>query len=78
MGASMANDQRPDPCHARSLDPRQRAELIEDLRQITADDELSPALRTELRRRVAAVNQGEVTLIPGEQVMREIRERLAR
>jgi len=63
---------------ARALDPTQRKELIEDLRQITGGDELTPALRAELRRRVAAIDRGEVTMIPGEQVMREIRERLAR
>jgi putative addiction module component (TIGR02574 family) len=63
---------------ARSLDPSQRAELIEDLRQITDDDELTPALRAELLRRVAAIDRGEVTMIPGEQVMREIHERLGR
>jgi|1186.fasta_scaffold340955_1 putative addiction module component (TIGR02574 family) len=62
---------------AKALDPRQRAELIEDLRQIT-DDELTPELRAELRRRVAAIDRGEVAFIPGEQVMREIRERLSR
>ena len=62
---------------ARLLDREQRAELIEDLRQIT-DDELTPALRAELRRRVEAIDRGEVTFIPGEQVMREIRERLGR
>jgi hypothetical protein len=63
---------------ARALDPRQRAELIEDLRQITGDDELPPALRAELRRRAEAVDRGGVTFIPGEQAMREIRERLSR
>jgi putative addiction module component (TIGR02574 family) len=62
---------------AKALHPSQRAELIEDLRQIT-DDELAPELRAELRRRVAAIDRGEVTFIPGEQVMREIRERLSR
>ncbi len=62
---------------AKALEPGQRAELIEDLRQI-AEDELTPALRAELRRRVEAIDRGEVTFIPGEQVMREIRERLSR
>jgi putative addiction module component (TIGR02574 family) len=62
---------------AKALDPLQRAELIEDLRQIT-DDELAPELRAELRRRIEAIDRGEVTFIPGEQVMREIRERLSR
>lgn len=62
---------------AKALDPRQRAELLEDLRQIT-DDELTPEVRAELRRRIGAVELGEVSFIPGEQVMREIRERLSR
>lgn len=62
---------------AKALDAEQRAELLEDLRQIT-DDELAPELRTELRRRIESLDRGDVTFIPGEQVMRDIRERLAR
>jgi putative addiction module component (TIGR02574 family) len=63
---------------AKALDPGQRAELVEDLRQIIGDDELTQELRAELRRRVEALDRGEVTLIPGEQVMRELHERLRR
>lgn len=59
-----------------ALEPKLREELIEDLRQVADEDELTPELRAELRRRVAEMERGEATLVPGEQVMRELRERL--
>lgn len=62
---------------AMALDPSEREELIEDLRQTVDDGELTPDQLAELRRRIAAVDNGEATL-PGEQVMNEIRERLGR
>ena len=63
---------------AKALDPQQRAELAEDLRQLVGNDELTDELRSELRRRAAALDRGDVSLIPGEQVMRELHERLRR
>ena len=63
---------------AMSLDPKQRGELIEDLRQTLDDAELSPEQLAELRRRVGALDRGEATLVPGDQAMREVRERIAR
>lgn len=60
----------------RSMPPRQRAELIDDLRQIVDDDELTPEQIAEVRRRAQAVDRGEMGTVPGEQVMRELFERL--
>jgi len=62
----------------KALPPAEREELVEDLRQIADDDELAPELLAEIRRRVAEMDRGEATLVPGEQVMRELRERLRR
>ena len=62
----------------KSLPPQERAELIEDLRQIANDDELTLEQIAELRRRVAAIDRGEMALVDGEQVMRELFERLNR
>ena len=62
----------------KSLDPREREELIEDLRRIVHDDELTPEQLAEIHRRVAEMDRGEAVMIPGEQVMRELRERLRR
>jgi putative addiction module component (TIGR02574 family) len=59
----------------RALDPKERRELIEDLWQMPDDDELTPEQLAELDRRLAAVDRGEATFIPGDQVMRELRER---
>lgn len=61
-----------------ALAPHERAELVEDIRQLADDDELSPAQRDELRRRIDALNRGDVTLIPGDQVMQGLHERLRR
>lgn len=61
-----------------ALNPAERAELAEDIRQIAEDDDLSPEQRDELRRRVDALNCGEASLIPGDQVMQELHEQLSR
>ena len=63
---------------ANALDPKERAELVEDLRQTAGDDELSHEQRAELRRRLAALDRGETTLIPGDQAMREVFAELRR
>jgi putative addiction module component (TIGR02574 family) len=60
---------------AMTLHPDERAALAEDLRQTVYDDELTPEQRAELRRRITATDRGEAT-IPGDQVMKELRERL--
>ena len=55
----------------RNLEPGEREALVEDLRQIADDGELTAEQLAELRRRVEAMDGGEATMIPGEQVMRE-------
>lgn len=63
---------------AKALSSQERDELIEDLRQIAGDEDLSPEQWAELRRRIAAVDRGEVATIPGEQVMRELFQQVVR
>jgi putative addiction module component (TIGR02574 family) len=63
---------------ALTLPPELRAMLAEQL--LKSLDALSQAevdrlWAEEAERRVQSVSQGEVTLIPGEQVLRELRER---
>jgi len=62
---------------AKNLGHREREELVEDLRQIIVEEELTAEQRAELRRRAKAMDRGEATLLPGDQVMRELRERLS-
>jgi putative addiction module component (TIGR02574 family) len=62
---------------AKNLGQREREELVEDLRQIIVEEELTAEQRAELRRRAKAMDRGEATLLPGDQVMRELRERLS-
>lgn len=63
---------------AMTLDSQQRDELIEDLQQFSTHDELTAEQSAELRRRVDAMDRGETTMIPGEQVMQEIRSLLSK
>lgn len=63
---------------ARSWKQEDREELIEDLRQIGADDELTPEQHAELRRRIEEIDRGEAELLDGETVMRELFEKLLR
>jgi len=58
------------------MSAQERAALIEDLRRIMDDDELTPEQIAELRRRIEAVDRGEMATIPGEQVMSELFARL--
>lgn len=51
--------------------------LLEDLRQSFDADELSPELLAELRRRVDAMDRGEMEMIPSEQVMEDLRKQFA-
>lgn len=64
---------------ALALPPHEREELAEML--LLSLDEPSPseveaAWGEEIKRRIEAIDRGEVTLIPADQVMRELRERL--
>lgn len=59
------------------LDPKQREELAEDIWQRGTPD-LTPEQVAELHRRTAAVDRGEMETIPGEEVMRQLRERFQR
>jgi putative addiction module component (TIGR02574 family) len=58
------------------LAPEERDEVAEEIRQRNAPD-LTPAQLKEIHRRVEAIDRGEVEMIPGEQVMRELRERFS-
>jgi putative addiction module component (TIGR02574 family) len=57
----------------KSWPPKDREALIDDLRQVV-DDDLTPEQSAEIRRRIDAVDRGEMTTIPGEQVMRELHD----
>ena len=63
---------------AMALDPRERDEVAESLWQCIAPGELSGDQVAELRRRVDDMDSGRVQPIPGEQVMKELRERFQR
>jgi putative addiction module component (TIGR02574 family) len=62
------------------LSPPERAELADRLVESLAHDispELEQAHITEVRRRIAQVEAGEVALVPGEEVLAEVRGLLA-
>jgi putative addiction module component (TIGR02574 family) len=63
---------------AMALDPRERDEVAEALWQGIVSDEFTARQVAEVRRRVAALDNGEVQAAPGEQVMRELRQRFKR
>jgi putative addiction module component (TIGR02574 family) len=63
---------------AQSLDPSERQELIDDLRQTIDADDIPPELLAELRRRVEAIARGDCELLDGEQVMADLRKRFAK
>ena len=63
---------------AMALDANDRRALIEDLRQVADEGELTPDQLAELRRRVDAVRRGEAKLLPGDQVMKELHDHLSR
>ena len=63
---------------AMQLDPTERDEIAEALWQAAASEEFSAEDLAEIRGRVDDLDAGRMQSIPGEQVMREVRERLQR
>ena len=63
---------------ALALEPRERDEVAETLWQSIVPEELSPEQVAEVRRRIGALNRGELLPIPGAQVMQELRQRFQR
>ncbi len=63
---------------AMALDPRERDEVAETLWQSIVPDELTQQQLAEIRRRIESLESGQTQTIPGEQVMRELRERFRR
>jgi putative addiction module component (TIGR02574 family) len=62
---------------AMKLDPKESDELVLDIWQRGSGD-FTPEQMDELNRRLEVLNRGEVQTIPGEQVMKELRERFRR
>ena len=63
-----------------ALPPDARAELTERLIESLAQDvspEITSAQLTEVRRRIAQVESGEVELIPGDEALARVRNLLA-
>ena len=65
---------------ALALAPEARALLAEDLVASleVSQAEIDEAWRVEIERRVKEIKEGKVQLIPGEQVMSELRAQLKR
>ena len=63
---------------AMALDPLERDEVAEALWQFASPGELSSDQLAEIRRRITAVDSGEAAPVPGEDVMREFRQRFQR
>jgi putative addiction module component (TIGR02574 family) len=63
---------------AMALEPRERDEVAEAIWQGIVPEEFTPGQVTEVRRRIAALDSGQVQPIPGEQVMQELRQRFQR
>lgn len=64
---------------ALGLDPNERAELAASLIASLdphRDTDVETAWAEEIRRRIESIEQGQVELIPAEEVMRAMRERL--
>jgi putative addiction module component (TIGR02574 family) len=64
---------------ALALDPDDRVEIAETL-MLSLDEkraaEIEAAWAQEIERRIESIDKGHVKLIPADQVMREMRERL--
>ena len=64
---------------ALTLPADSRAMLMEELlASLDSSAEVDAAWRVEIERRVREIDEGKVELIPGEQVMRELRTQLKR
>ncbi|MGB5283416.1 MAG: addiction module protein [Polyangiales bacterium] len=65
---------------ALALPEEQRATLVAALNESleAAEDDLSPHWKAEIARRIEAVERGESSLIPGDEVEARIRETLRR
>lgn len=64
---------------ALSLDPNDRAEIAASLIQSLdpqQDEDVEVAWADEIRRRIESIDKGQVQLIPSDEVMRSMRERL--
>jgi putative addiction module component (TIGR02574 family) len=64
---------------ALSLDPNDRAEIAATLiasLDPQQEDDVDAAWAAEIARRIDSIDRGEVQLIPSEEVMRSMRERL--
>jgi putative addiction module component (TIGR02574 family) len=61
---------------AKTMTPAERYDLIEDIRQILDDDELTPEQVAEIHRRIEAMDRGEGDSRPVEDVIAELREKL--
>jgi putative addiction module component (TIGR02574 family) len=59
---------------AMALDPRERDEVAEALWQCRVPDEFTPGQIAEVHRRIAALDSGQVQPIPGDEVMKELRQ----
>ncbi len=62
----------------KAMTPAERYDLIEDIRQILDDDELTAEQRAEIRRRVDQIDRGEVKSVPVDDVVAELRDQLRR
>lgn len=59
---------------ARKLSREERAELMDELIRIeVAEDTLTPSQAADLDRRIEEYESGNVTLIPGDDVMERLR-----
>ena len=56
---------------------RLAARLIESLDDADDDVELSPAWQAEINRRLETIRQGTAQLVPHEEVMAQVRSKLA-
>lgn len=64
---------------ALSLDPNDRAEIAASLIQSLdpqQDEDVEVAWADEIKRRIESIDKGQVQLIPSDEVMRSMRERL--
>jgi putative addiction module component (TIGR02574 family) len=60
---------------AMALDPKDREELADDLFQSVDTGPLTPEQREELHLRAAAIDRGEMALIPVDEALRRLRGR---